>query len=229
MSASVRRPARPKSTRPSRPSSRWRMLAGCGSPWKKAWRKIIVIQASVIVYASSRRASSSQVDRSRSRTCVPSSRSSVSSRFVVYRHQTRRHGNALVVAEVAAKCLRVARFLLVVELEPDRTGELVDELVRVDEVELPHTLADDAGGRAHQLEIRLDLTRRRRALHLDDDLGAVGQRRSVHLPDRSGRDRPLVEVEERPLDREPQLLVERPARRLPSGTARRRPGASGAP
>ena len=36
------------------------MFAGCGSPWKKPWRKIIVIHASAIRYASRRRCSSVQ-------------------------------------------------------------------------------------------------------------------------------------------------------------------------
>ena len=70
------------------------MFAGCGSPWKNACRKIIVIHASVIVYASSRRSSADHDARSRSRTWVPSRRSSVSRRFVVYatRHAGRRSG-----------------------------------------------------------------------------------------------------------------------------------------
>ena len=48
MSSSVSFPVRPKSTRPIRSGESTRMLAGCGSPWKKPWRKIIVIQLSAI-------------------------------------------------------------------------------------------------------------------------------------------------------------------------------------
>ena len=49
MSSSVSVPTAPKSTRPTVPASGGRrMFAGCGSPWKKPCRKIIVIQASVI-------------------------------------------------------------------------------------------------------------------------------------------------------------------------------------
>ena len=41
-------PAWPKSTNPSSPVSRTKMFAGCGSEWKKPWRKTIVIQVSAI-------------------------------------------------------------------------------------------------------------------------------------------------------------------------------------
>ena len=54
-----------------------------------------------------------------------------------------RHRDPLVAGEVPPEGLGVSRLLLVVELEPDRPPELVDELVRVDEVELPDALADD--------------------------------------------------------------------------------------
>ena len=119
-----------------------------------------------------------------------------------------RHGDPVVIGEVASERLGVARLLLVVELEANRAGELVDELVGVDEVELPHALTDDPCRRRHQLEIGLDLPRCRRTLHLDDDLGVVRQRRTVHLSDRRSGDRPLVEVDERALDREPELGVD---------------------
>ena len=49
MSSSVSFPTAPKSTRPIAPACVGkRMFAGCGSPWKKPCRKIIVIHASVI-------------------------------------------------------------------------------------------------------------------------------------------------------------------------------------
>jgi hypothetical protein len=49
MSSSVSVPTAPKSTRPIAPACVGRrMFAGCGSPWKKPCRKIIVIHASVI-------------------------------------------------------------------------------------------------------------------------------------------------------------------------------------
>ena len=100
--------------------------------------------------------------------------------------------------------------MLVVELLPDRAAELLDERLRVDEVEGAHALADDAGGRPHQLEVRLDLAGRLRPLHLDDDLVARRQRRAVHLADRRGGDRHLVEREERLLERQAHLLLDHP-------------------
>ena len=60
-----------------------------------------------------------------------------------------------------------------------------------------------------QLDVALDLPRRVRPLHLDDDLPAVRQHRAVHLADRRGRDRLLLELEEQPLDRLPELLADR--------------------
>ncbi len=71
------------------------------------------------------------------------------------------------------------------------------------------TLLGEARGLLEQLEVALDLARRVRPLHLDDDLAAVRQRRTVHLADRRGRDGLLVEVEEQPLDRLPELLADR--------------------
>jgi hypothetical protein len=75
---------------------------------------------------------------------------------------------------------------------------------------VPDAIADELGGRAHQLEVRLDLPRRIRPLHLDDDVLAVRQRRAVNLPDRGSRDRLLVELRERPRDREPEILLDHP-------------------
>ena len=96
----------------------------------------------------------------------------------------------------------------VVELLPDRAPELVHEPLRVDEVERADTVADEARGRAHQRQVGLDLARCIRALDLDHDLLPGRQRRPVHLSDRGGRDRRLVEREERALDREPELGVD---------------------
>ena len=119
-----------------------------------------------------------------------------------------RHGDPVVVGEVSAERLGVPRLLLVVELEADRAAELVDELVGVDEVELADALADDARRRGHELQIGLDLPRREGTLNLDDHLRVVRERRAVHLTDRRGGDRPLLEVDERPLDRQPELGVD---------------------
>ena len=122
-----------------------------------------------------------------------------------------RHGDLRRVAEVAPEGLGVAGLVLVVELLADRAAELVDECLGVDEVERTNALAHDARRRAHQLQVRLDLPRGLRPLHLHDDLVACRQRRAVHLADRGSRDRRLVEGEERLLDREPELLLDHPA------------------
>ena len=60
------------------------MFAGCGSPWTKPWRKIIVIHVSATRYARSRRSSSDSGSVSTSSSCVPSIHSSVSTRARVY-------------------------------------------------------------------------------------------------------------------------------------------------
>ena len=97
---------------------------------------------------------------------------------------------------------------LVVELLADEAGELVDQVVDVDEVERAHALSDQAGGLVEQGDVVLDLIRCVRPLHLDDDLIAVRQHRAVHLADRRRRDRRLAELEERLLERQSQLLLD---------------------
>ncbi len=110
--------------------------------------------------------------------------------------------------------LRVAALEPVVELLPDLPRELVDERTRVDEVERAHALLHELRRLVQEDEVGLDLTHRVRALHLDRDLAAVRKRRLVHLTDRRRRDRHRVEVEEEPLDRVPQLLLDHALRLL---------------
>ena len=98
--------------------------------------------------------------------------------------------------------------LPVVELLPDRAGELVDELARVDEVERPDPFPGEPRGLVEEPEVGLDLLRRARPLHLDRDPASVRQGRAVHLADRRGRDRRRLEVEEQPLERVPELLLD---------------------
>ena len=93
----------------------------------------------------------------------------------------------------------------IVELEPDRTRELVDELAGIDEVEGAHPLVQEPRGLVEQREVGLDLGGRRRPLHLHRDLSAVREHRAVDLPDRCGRHRHDVELEERPLDGQVEL------------------------
>ncbi len=102
----------------------------------------------------------------------------------------------------------MTRFELVVELLADEARELVDEVVDVDEVERTHALPDQARGLVEEGEVVLDLARRVRTLHLDDDRVAVRQDRTVHLADRRGRDRRLAELQERLLEREAQLVLD---------------------
>ena len=56
------------------------MFAGWGSPWKKPWRKIIVIQVSVSTSARRFLSSTLYSSVSTSASCVPSMYSSVSTR-----------------------------------------------------------------------------------------------------------------------------------------------------
>ena len=125
------------------------MFAGCGSPWKKPWRKIIVIHVSVTRYASARRSSTVSSSVSTSASWTPSSHSSVSTRARVYDQKTRGTRTCGSPAKLRWKRLRVARLEPVVELLAELAGELVDELARVDEVERVHPLAHEARGLVH--------------------------------------------------------------------------------
>ncbi len=185
------------------------MFAGCGSPWKKPWRKIIVIQVSAIRYASRRRWSIVQLSRSRSASCTPSRYSSVSTRGRRVRPVDARHGDVRVPGEVPVERIGVPALEPVVELLTDRPRELVDDLVRVDEVERANPLLREACRLVHEREIRLDLSWRVRPLDLDDDPPAVRQHSAVHLADRRSRERLLLELEEQPLDRLSELVLNR--------------------
>ena len=121
-----------------------------------------------------------------------------------------RHVDVRVAGEVAVEVLRVARLLPVVELLPDRARELVHELARVDEVERADPLAREPRRLVEEAEVGFDLLRRARPLHLDRDPAPVRQGRAVHLADRRGRDRRRLEVEEQPLERVPELLLDHP-------------------
>ena len=209
MSSSVSLPVSPKSTSPIRSGESTRMFAGCGSPWKNPWRKIIVIHVSVTRYASRRRWSSVHCSTSMSASCTPSRYSSVSTRDRVYVQYTCGTATCGCPAKFLWKPSAFRAFEPVVELLPDRAGELVDDLVRVDEVERADALLREPCRLVHQREIRLDLLRRVRPLHLDDDATAVRQRRAVHLADRRCGERHLVELDEEPLDRLIELLADR--------------------
>ena len=89
-----------------------------------------------------------------------------------------------MAGEVLVERVGVSPLEPVVELLPDRPRELVDDVVRVDEVERADPLLGEARRLVHQREVGLDLLRRVRPLHLDDDLPAVRERRA-RAPDRS--------------------------------------------
>ena len=209
MSSSVSVPTAPKSTRPTAPACVGRrMFAGCGSPWKKPCRKIIVIHASVIRYASSRRSSSvvvDEVDVGELDPVDPFERQHPGPRVLPV---DLRHADVRVAREMAVEVLRVARLLPVVELLADRARELVHELAGVDEVERADPLAREPRRLVEQAEVGLDLPRRARPLHLDRDAAPVRQGRAMHLADRRGRDRRGLEVEEQPLERVAELLLD---------------------
>ena len=181
------------------------MFDGCGSPWKNPWRKIIVIHASVMRYASSRRSSADQADDVDVAYVGPFQTLECEHAVRRVTPPDPRHRDALVSGEVPPERLRVAGLLLVVELLPDRPGELVHQRVRIDEVECPDALARKTDGGPQQLQIGLDLARRVGPLHLDDDVRAVRQRRAVHLADRGRGDRRLLEAQERALEGEPEI------------------------
>ena len=101
----------------------------------------------------------------------------------------------LVGGELAPQNVGVSPFLVVVELAADRARELVHDRPDVDEVERPHALLEDAGELVEERQIGFDLLGRAGALHLDGDDVAVRQHGLVHLPDRGGGDRRLLELQ----------------------------------
>jgi len=114
-----------------------------------------------------------------------------------------------MAGEVAPERLGVTPLVAVVELLPDRAGELVHEAARVDEVEGADTLLRDPSGLVEKSQVGLDLPRCVRPLHLDRDLVTVRQDGRVHLADRRCRDGLLEELQEQPLDRLVELTPNR--------------------
>ena len=119
-----------------------------------------------------------------------------------------RYGDGGVVCEVPPDGLGVHGLLAIVELGADRARKLVDELVGVDEIEMPDPVTGELRRRAHEPQIRVDLPWRVGPLDLDDHVLPVRKCRSVHLPDRGGGHRSLLEGEKRPLDRQAELLLD---------------------
>src|SRR4051812_23992453 len=110
-----------------------------------------------------------------------------------------------IAGPVATEAIGVAALGSVIELEPDRPGELVHEVARVDEVERSDALLCEPRGLVEEREVRLDLARRARTLDLHGNLPPVGKRGAVDLADRRSGDRRRVEVEECPLEGEVEL------------------------
>ena len=191
----------PKSTRPRRPSSSTMMLAGCGSPWKTPWRKIISSHASAIRIASRRRSSigvASQVEVAELDAHEPLERQHP---LAGVRAVHARDGDPRLLGEVAPEDLGVAGLDAVVELAPDRAGELVHHRHRVDERRAGRragarsarpgraALRSDSIWRAAVGRCTLTATRR--------PFGELGE---VHLADRRRRDRHRVEGDEQAVD-----------------------------
>ena len=105
-----------------------------------------------------------------------------------------------VAGEVGGEPLDVAGLALVVELGTKRRRELVDETGEVVAAGRAGQAADRAHRGSEDLEVQFDLLDDTRSSDLDDDLGAVGERRGVHLPDRRGGHRLRIEHREDGLD-----------------------------
>ncbi len=108
-----------------------------------------------------------------------------------------RYDDPLVAREVPMERLGVPRLVTVVELEADRARELVDELLRIHELERLHPLLQETRSLVQEAEIGFDLITGRRPLHLYGNLLPVRQDRAMHLADRRRGDRGEVELEER--------------------------------
>src|SRR5262245_2085235 len=132
-----------------------------------------------------------------------------------------RDDDPLVPHEVPVEHLGVSRFVPVVELEPDRARELVDEVLRIHELEGLDALLEESRGLVEESEVRLDLLGGRRALHLDRHFLPVREHRPMHLADRGRGERREVELEEGAVHAQVELglddllhLLERDRRRV---------------
>ena len=74
-----------------------------------------------------------------------------------------RDDDPFVASRSCGRSLGVPRLVPVVELEPDRARELVDELLRVHELERLHALLEESRSLVQQAEVGLDLARPRPA------------------------------------------------------------------
>ena len=142
MSAGDSVPTMPKSTSPSRPSGSTKMFAGCGSPWKTPWRKIISSHVSASSIASRRRSSIGSDTRSSSPSFGPPDplqrQHPLAGVRPVHLGDRARGRSRRSCGASRRRCAPRA----VVELAADRPRELVDQRLDVDEVEALHALLD---------------------------------------------------------------------------------------
>ena len=139
-----------------------------------------------------------------------------------------RDAHVRMAGEVAVERVGVARLEPVVELLADRPGELVDELARVDEVECANALLRDARGLVEQRDVRFDLARRARTLHLHGDALAVRKVARCTWPIEAAAIGLLLELGEELVDREAEVLLDHLLDVCRAGTRARRPGARAA-
>ena len=126
----------------------------------------------------------------------------------------------VVLREVRREALRVASLAQVVQLGPQRLGELVGQ---PDDVVVAGRLPVPAGMHSHvsqYLQVLCDLLHDAGPAHLDDHLGAVEQRGSVRLTDRRCGQRDDLEARERGLGVVTELVGDELADRV-AGHGRR--------
>ena len=104
------------------------------------------------------------------------------------------HVQQVGILEVAPQLRGVRRLAHQVELVEDGLLVLADDLGGSQAAALGVVIAREAREHVHHLEIALDIRAHAGPQHLDDDLPAVLEHRRVHLRDRCGRQRRLVEA-----------------------------------
>ena len=113
--------------------------------------------------------------------------------------------------KVLPELLDDTRFDGVVQLAPNRAGELVDDAWRVEPVQILDTALDPFRDLTHQTDVGLDNFTDAGALYLDGGRGTGLQRCLVNLTQRSGGDRLGIKTLEQRLDalaqRIPQHLL----------------------
>ena len=120
-----------------------------------------------------------------------------------------RHDQVLVLGSEPGDQLGAVRLLDEVELAAEMGLELIGERLHLNEPGRLGVALGEGGQSAEQLQVERDLLLDPRPSHLDDDLAARAQQRSVDLRDRRTCERLLVEPSE---DVQADVLVDDPAR-----------------